>query len=109
MITRFRSGASSMMIRLRPSASLMAARALALPMLARAAIRATGRVHFPVVWGFISNDGKHSQRVRVQMFSHIRRDDNGGCEKPTAPHYSSDGDLLFSIAVHARLGARQYG
>jgi hypothetical protein len=49
MMTRFRSGASSMAISPRPSASRMAARALALPMLARSAIRATGRVHFPVV------------------------------------------------------------
>ena len=43
-ITRFRSGVSSMAISPRPSASLMAARALALPMLARSAIRATGDV-----------------------------------------------------------------
>ena len=49
-ITRLRPGASSMAINPRPSASLMAARVLALPMLARSAIRATGRVHFPVVW-----------------------------------------------------------
>ena len=49
MMTRLRSGASSIAISPRPSASRMAARALALPMLARSAIRATGRVHFPVV------------------------------------------------------------
>jgi hypothetical protein len=49
-ITRLRPGACSMAISPRPSASLMAARVLALPMLARSAICATGRVHFPVVW-----------------------------------------------------------
>jgi hypothetical protein len=48
MIMRFRSGATSIAISPRRSASLMAARALALPTLARSAIRATGRVHFPV-------------------------------------------------------------
>jgi hypothetical protein len=48
MITRFRSGVSSMAISPRPSASLMAARALALPMLARSAICATGSEHFPL-------------------------------------------------------------
>jgi hypothetical protein len=49
-ITRFRSGVSSMAISPRPSASLMAARALALPMLARSAIRAKGSEHFPLAW-----------------------------------------------------------
>jgi hypothetical protein len=34
----------------RPSASLMAARALAFPMLARSAIRASGSEHFPLAW-----------------------------------------------------------
>src|SRR5262245_15709685 len=29
------------------------------------------------------------------MFSHIRRDDNRRCEKPTAPHYASDGGLAL--------------
>jgi hypothetical protein len=48
MIMRFRSGATSMPIIPRLSASLMAARALALPTLARSAIDATGRVHLPV-------------------------------------------------------------
>jgi hypothetical protein len=48
MITRLRSGAISMAIISRRSASLMAARTAALPTLARSAIRATGRVHFPV-------------------------------------------------------------
>ena len=48
MILRFRFGATSIAISPRRSASLMAARALALPTLARSAIRATGRVHFPV-------------------------------------------------------------
>jgi hypothetical protein len=48
MITRLRSGAISMAIISRRSASLMAARTFALPTLARSAIRATGRVHFPV-------------------------------------------------------------
>jgi hypothetical protein len=47
-ITRLRPGASSMAISPRLSASLMAARVLALPMLARSAMRATGSVHFPV-------------------------------------------------------------
>ena len=49
MITRLRSGATSMAIISRRSASLMAARTFALPTLARSAICATGRVHFPVV------------------------------------------------------------
>src|SRR4051812_41350772 len=48
MMTRVRSGAISMAIISRRSASLMAARTFALPTLARSAIRATGRVHFPV-------------------------------------------------------------
>jgi hypothetical protein len=48
MITRLRSGAISIAIISRRSASLMAARTFALPTLARSAIRATGRVHFPV-------------------------------------------------------------
>ena len=48
MIMRFRSGATSTAIIPRRSASLMAARTFALPTLARSAIRATGRVHFPV-------------------------------------------------------------
>ena len=48
MITRLRSGAISMAIISRRSASLMAARTFALPTLARSAIRATGRAHFPV-------------------------------------------------------------
>ena len=48
MIMRFRSGATSIAIIPRRSASLMAARALALPTLARSAIRAPGRVHFPI-------------------------------------------------------------
>jgi hypothetical protein len=46
--TRLRPGTSSIAIAPRLSASLMAARALALPMLARSAIRATGRSHLPV-------------------------------------------------------------
>jgi hypothetical protein len=48
MIARFRSAATSIAIIPRRSATLMAARAFALPTLARSAIRATGRVHFPV-------------------------------------------------------------
>ena len=48
MIMRFRSGATPTAIIPRRSASLMAARTFALPTLARSAIRATGRVHFPV-------------------------------------------------------------
>ena len=48
MIMRFRSGATPTTIIPRRSASLMAARTFALPTLARSAIRATGRVHFPV-------------------------------------------------------------
>jgi hypothetical protein len=48
MIARSRPGSCSMAISPRLSASLMAARVLALPMLARSAIRATGRTHFPV-------------------------------------------------------------
>jgi len=33
--------------------------------------------------------------ICVQMFSRTRRDDNSRCEKPTAPHYSSDGGLAL--------------
>src|SRR5262249_9341013 len=48
-ILRFPPDASSMAITPKLSASLMAARTLALPMLARSAMRATGSVHFPVI------------------------------------------------------------
>src|SRR5262245_37912503 len=47
MIARSWPGSCSIAINPRYSASLIAARALALPMLARSAMRATGRVHFP--------------------------------------------------------------
>src|SRR5262245_38629243 len=33
------------------------------------------------------------------MFSHIRRDDNRRCEKPTAPHYPSDSGLRVDDGV----------
>src|SRR5262245_24395760 len=33
------------------------------------------------------------------MFRHIRRDDNRRCEKPTAPHYASDGGLRIDDGV----------
>ena len=72
-ITRFRSGVSSMAISLRPSASLMAARALALPMLARSAIRATGCEHFPLAWASLSGErgadepAEHQRNQRLEI------------------------------------------
>jgi hypothetical protein len=70
MITRLRSGAISMAIISRRSASLMAARTFALPTLARSAIRATDRIHFPVAAASFSYDREYGHRIGVQKFTY---------------------------------------
>ncbi|HVD91584.1 MAG TPA: hypothetical protein VNC21_04860, partial [Vicinamibacterales bacterium] len=79
----------------------MAARALALPMLARSAIRATGSEHFPLAWVSFSNDSEHGHCVSVQVLSHIGWDDYRRSKKLTTPHYPSDGGFaLLAGVVH---------
>ena len=77
----------------------MAARALTLPMLARSAIRATGREHFPARLGFVSNDSEHGHCVSVQVLSHIGWDDYRRSKKLTTPHYPSDSLFLLVSSI----------
>ena len=81
----------------RPSTSLIAARAFALPMLARSAIRATGSEHFPLALGYLSNDSERGQCGSVQVLSHISRDDDHRSKKLTTPHYPRTAGSLFLL------------
>ena len=96
-ITRFWSGVSSIVINPSFSASLIAARVFALPMLARSAIRATGSEHFPLAWGFISNDSEHGHCVSVQVLSHIGWDDYRRSKKLTTHTTRRTAGSLFLL------------
>ena len=96
-ITRFWSGVSSIVINPSFSASLIAARVFALPMLARSAIRATGSEHFPLAWASFQRE--HGHCVSVQVLSHIGWDDYRRSKKLTTPHYPSDGGFALLAGV----------
>jgi hypothetical protein len=90
--------ASSYSIEIKPE---VAARALALPMLARSAMRTTGRVHF--LFALVSSRITASTAIAsvVQEFSHVGRHNNGRCQKSTAPQYhTADGRRLTRIFFH---------
>jgi hypothetical protein len=107
MITRFRSGASSMAI---------SPEALCEPdgrtRLGPADVGALGDLRHgqgasPRRLSFISDDRKHGHRICVQVLRHIGRDDCCGSKKSTTPH-SSNGrlTLLYVVAHHDPRKAR---
>src|SRR3954463_14466730 len=96
MITRLRSGAISIAIISRRSASLMAARTFALPTLARSAIRATGRVHFPVAAASFRMTAS-TAIASVFRSSLIEGGTHGRSKKSTAPRYTLGGLGLATI------------
>ena len=99
MITRFRSGVSSMVINPSFSANLIAARTFALPMLARSAIRAYRYGTSPRGGCFVTDDRKHGHSVQVEMVGHWKGDNYRSSEKSTAPHHTPSGLRHLAILL----------
>ena len=74
----------------------MAARVLALPMLARSAIRATGSEHFPLAWASFRMTAS-TAIASVFRCSATSVGTHRRSKKLTTPHYPSDGGFALLL------------